>query len=211
MINDHSELAQWHYHISHYIPIEAALISVGIPPSRLNIVKYTKSEQLEPNSLHAKCRLYYLRIKQAILDKKLPTDYNPIHQPNIDNALIHKDDLVKWLKKEKIRNYFTDYEPDKIDFDPSVNTPEHPYFSPKLYAANMAWQAITRQFDTTNPNQPKGYIKRYLEDKKYFTHLDPKHLSLIGKATTIDKIAEVANWHYTGGANTSSTPKKPKI
>lgn len=107
--------------------------------------------------------------------------------------------LREWLEKKGIHTDFFNME-EKIDA-PYINS-SHPRFSPKLYAAIKAWEAMEDE------NLYRGIsAKKGMEDwlKSNYKSLGLAHANGEINKTAIDEAAKIANWMPLGGA-----PKTPE-
>ena len=131
---------------------------------------------------------------------------NAVHEGTLTTNLmtnIDKNDLKNWLRSRKTTpEFFFD------DNSQTIGTPDylnkkHRYYSFKLAAAVLAWQAVTSNEEyMNNGKSPKNNLIDYLSENAEKLGLQTPDKEKNKKAIE-EQIAMVANWNVKGGASTT--------
>lgn len=112
-------------------------------------------------------------------------------EPDWMQTMVDVRDLKAWLHEKGVKSgfFFSDPQGDEDFMDPS-----HEHFAPELAMAVAAWRGLsqTRKF----PQGPKVAIEEWINKNPSKWHGDSEM-----SASAKERIATLANWRRSGGAN----------
>jgi Vesicle coat trafficking protein Sec16 mid-region len=118
-----------------------------------------------------------------------------VNSVDIEKSEVNVKDLQEWVAKHGVKpSYFL---PGAFN-GPDYLNPSHPRYSAKLAAVVFAWQAVEK----VDGKSPKQALLKWLRENAAsfgFTDADGNPQN-----STLDDLAQVANWQTNGGA-----PKTP--
>ena len=179
--------------------VDAALLIIGIEPSSYShIGSALPHPATVPGFIPVRAALANavsagtLKLVGEVFDSD---NFNNEPWLDIDASLLSVSDIQDFLRKRRFPSEFFDQDPNGTD---DANTRGHPSFAPKLYAANEAWRAVTRDSHLLRGKSPKQALEKWLLD-----HAAEFGLTLARgepNKTAIEEICKIANWKPQGGA-----------